>query len=73
MTAAELSYKMCPTVPPIQCTKGHKCVFHYQAVGEKQKECHISKNAHRQRVSAHVNNPQNTKRQWTLAAQIENE
>lgn len=73
MEDAALSYKMCLSFPPMQCTKGHPCPFHYQDAGDSQKECHIAKNAHHQKVSAYINNPQHKKREWSLAVHIEKE
>jgi hypothetical protein len=67
MTAAELSYKMCFSVPPMKCLRHQPCPFY------QDRECTIATGYNRQRSCQHVNNMQNTKRQWTLAAQIENE
>ena len=62
MKLAEIQLRMCPL--NLKC---HRCPF------KVKDECTISKGYNLQRSCQHVNNMQNTKRQWTLAAQIENE
>lgn len=41
MTIAEISYRMCPSVPPMQCLRHRPCPFHIaDATGKK--DCHVA-------------------------------